>query len=57
MLSGTYDWKHIEKRLLEMERKQDKIFGSFFEENPFPRKKETDSNYNLMKEIPPLKIC
>ena len=29
MLSSTYDWKHIEKRLLEMVRKQDKIFESF----------------------------
>lgn len=29
MLSGTYDWKHIEKRLLEMVREQDKIFESF----------------------------
>ena len=29
MLSGTYDWKHIEKRLLEMVGKQDKIFESF----------------------------
>ena len=29
MLSGTYDWKSIEKRLIEMVEKQDKIFESF----------------------------
>lgn len=29
MLSGTYDWKHIEKRPLEILGKQDKIFESF----------------------------
>lgn len=29
MLSGTYDWKNIEKRLFEMAGKQDKIFGAF----------------------------
>lgn len=29
MLFGIYDWKRIEKRLIEMAGKQDKIFDSF----------------------------
>lgn len=29
ILSGTYDWKHIEKRRPKMVGKQDKIFESF----------------------------
>ncbi len=34
MLNGEYDWKLIEKRLVEMAKVQNKIFESF----PLPRK-------------------
>lgn len=35
MLNGEFDWKLIEKRLIDMTKLQDKIFESF----PFPSKK------------------
>lgn len=37
MLNGKYEWKLIEKRLIDMTRKQDKVFESF----PLSRKKQT----------------
>ena len=37
MLNGKYEWKLIEKRLIDMTRKQDKVFESF----PVSQKKPT----------------
>ena len=37
MLNGKYEWKLIEKRLIDMTRKQDKVFESF----PLSQKKQT----------------
>ena len=34
MLNGKYDWRAIERRLVDMTRNQDKVFDSF----PFPLK-------------------
>ena len=29
MLAGSYAWKHIERRLMDMTREQDKVFEDF----------------------------
>lgn len=29
MLAGSYAWKHIERRLMDMTREQDKVFENF----------------------------
>lgn len=34
MVNGEYDWRSIEKRLIEMTQIQDKTFEAF----PFPKK-------------------
>lgn len=41
MLSGTYDWKHIGKRLVNMAGKQDKVLGSLpLKRIRFPEKRK-----------------
>lgn len=40
MLNGKYDWKLIERRLIDMTKIQNKIFDSF----PVPQKKEVSNS-------------